>query len=125
MSGQVARTGRGVLVEDVARDERVSLRVLEAVGGRSGLWAPLLAGDRVVGTLMALDRADGPPVRAGPTCTLPRRSAAAPPRSRTPACTSAPPGGEHVAGAAGRHARDERLARLEEILSSSSTRWPS
>ena len=61
MSGQVARTGRGEIVEDVARDERVSLRVLEAVGGTAGLWAPLLAGDRVVGTLMALDRLDGCP----------------------------------------------------------------
>ena len=61
MPGQVAQTRRGMIVDDVAHDERVSLRVLEAVGGRVGLWAPLLAGDRVIGTLMALDRLDGTP----------------------------------------------------------------
>jgi GAF domain-containing protein len=53
--GAVARTGHGAIVEDVAHDERVHLSVLEAVGGRTGLWVPLLAGERVVGGLTALD----------------------------------------------------------------------
>ena len=59
MFGEVTRTGRAQIVPDVARDERVSLRVLEAVGGRTGLWAPLMAGQRVLGGLMALDPDSG------------------------------------------------------------------
>lgn len=59
MIGWVAASGRGEIVDDVAHDSRVSLRVLEAVGGRSGIWAPLMRGTRVVGCLMAFDRLAG------------------------------------------------------------------
>jgi len=59
MIGWIADRGHGEIVEDVAHDPRVSLRVLEAVGGRVGLWAPLTIGRRVVGCLMALDPASG------------------------------------------------------------------
>ncbi|MCC7372222.1 MAG: GAF domain-containing protein [Chloroflexi bacterium] len=59
MIGWVAAAGHGEIVEDVAHDSRVSLRVLEAVGGRSGIWAPLMRGSRVVGCLMAFDRQAG------------------------------------------------------------------
>ena len=41
MIGWVAEAGHGAIVDDVAHDDRVSLRVLEAVGGKTGLWAPL------------------------------------------------------------------------------------
>jgi GAF domain-containing protein/anti-sigma regulatory factor (Ser/Thr protein kinase) len=61
MVGWVANAGHGAIVADVAHDERVSLRVLEAVGGRSGLWAPLRTGSRVVGCIMAFDRLTGEP----------------------------------------------------------------
>ena len=46
MIGYVAESGHGAIVDDVAHDERVSLRVLEAVGGRMGLWAPLRVEER-------------------------------------------------------------------------------
>ncbi len=59
MLGHVALTGRAEIVEDVARDERVNLRVLQTTGGRTGLWAPLLAGERVVGGLVAFDPVGG------------------------------------------------------------------
>lgn len=59
MLGWVAQSGQGAIVEDVAHDDRVSLRVLEAVGGRMGLWAPLLVGSRIVGCIMAFDRQTG------------------------------------------------------------------
>ena len=59
MIGWVAAAGHGAIVDDVAHDTRVSLRVLEAVGGRSGLWAPLMVGTRVIGCLMAFDRVAG------------------------------------------------------------------
>jgi GAF domain-containing protein len=55
MIGWVAESGHGTIVNDVARDERVSLRVLEAVGGKTGLWAPLIIGHRSVGCIMAFD----------------------------------------------------------------------
>jgi GAF domain-containing protein len=55
MIGWVGAQGRGAVVEDLAHDDRVSLRVLEAVGGRVGLWAPLLSGPRVTGCIMAFD----------------------------------------------------------------------
>jgi GAF domain-containing protein len=55
MIGWVAESGSGAIVEDVAHDDRVSLRVLEAVGGRVGLWAPLRSGARVIGCIMAFD----------------------------------------------------------------------
>lgn len=61
MMGIVAERGRGEIVDDVAHDDRVSLRVLEAVGGRCGLWAPLVTGKRVVGSLMAMDPVNGGP----------------------------------------------------------------
>ena len=61
MIGWIAQAGHGALVDDVAHDERVSLRVLEAVGGRTGLWAPLRIGNRFVGCIMAFDRHDGQP----------------------------------------------------------------
>jgi signal transduction histidine kinase len=61
MIGWVARAGHGALVNDVANDERVSLGVLEAVGGRTGLWAPLRVGNRIVGCIMAFDRVGGQP----------------------------------------------------------------
>ena len=59
MIGWVAAAGHGEIVDDVAHDSRVSLRVLEAVGGRSGIWAPLMRGNHVVGCLMAFDRLAG------------------------------------------------------------------
>jgi GAF domain-containing protein len=59
MIGWVAARGHGMIVEDMAHDDRVSLRVLEAVGGRMGLWAPLRIGSRVVGCIMAFDRVTG------------------------------------------------------------------
>jgi GAF domain-containing protein len=59
MIGWVAAAGHGEIVDDVAHDTRVSLRVLEAVGGRSGIWAPLMRGTRVMGCLMAFDRQSG------------------------------------------------------------------
>ncbi len=59
MLGQVALTGRAEIVEDVARDERVNLRVLQTTGGRTGLWAPLLAGERAIGGLIAFDPVGG------------------------------------------------------------------
>jgi signal transduction histidine kinase len=37
----------------------VSLRVLEAVGGRVGLWAPLKSGARMIGCVMAFDPLSG------------------------------------------------------------------
>jgi GAF domain-containing protein len=55
MIGWVATNGRGAIVEDLAHDDRVSLRVLEAVGGRVGLWAPLRSGARVIGCIMVFD----------------------------------------------------------------------
>jgi GAF domain-containing protein len=61
MIGWVAREGHGAIVDDVAHDERVSLRVLEAVGGRAGLWAPLRTGHRFIGCIMAFDRLNGEP----------------------------------------------------------------
>jgi GAF domain-containing protein/two-component sensor histidine kinase len=61
MIGWVAREGHGAIVDDVAHDERVSLRVLEAVGGRAGLWAPLRTGHRFIGCIMAFDRLSGEP----------------------------------------------------------------
>jgi GAF domain-containing protein len=61
MLGWVAESGHGAIVEDVAHDDRVSLRVLEAVGGKSGLWAPLCIGSRIVGCLMVFDRLTGEP----------------------------------------------------------------
>jgi GAF domain-containing protein len=61
MIGWVVEAGRGAIVDDVAHDERVSLRVLEAVGGRTGLWAPLRIGNRCVGCIMAFDRLSGEP----------------------------------------------------------------
>jgi GAF domain-containing protein len=64
MVGWVASAGHGAIVDDVAHDERVSLRVLEAVGGRAGLWAPLRVGNRVVGCIMAFDRVTGAPFDA-------------------------------------------------------------
>ena len=59
MLGVVARTREAEIVEDLANDPRVNLRVLEAAGGRTGLWAPLVTGERVVGALMALDPTGG------------------------------------------------------------------
>jgi GAF domain-containing protein len=59
MVGWVAEAGHGAIVDDVAHDERVSLRVLEAVGGKNGLWAPLRIGSRVVGCIMAFDCLSG------------------------------------------------------------------
>src|SRR5688572_28919126 len=59
MIGWVAQRGSGAIVQDVAHDDRVSLRVLEAVGGRVGLWAPLLSGSRTIGCIMALDPLSG------------------------------------------------------------------
>jgi GAF domain-containing protein/anti-sigma regulatory factor (Ser/Thr protein kinase) len=59
MIGWVTESGRGAIVDDVAHDERVSLRVLEAVGGKMGLWAPLLVGSRIVGCIMVFDRQTG------------------------------------------------------------------
>ncbi|MCC6179291.1 MAG: GAF domain-containing sensor histidine kinase [Chloroflexi bacterium] len=59
MLGWVAAQKHAEILDDVAHDDRVSLRVLEAVGGQSGLWAPLLAGERVVGCLMAMDPMGG------------------------------------------------------------------
>lgn len=61
MIGWVAEAGHGALVDDVGHDARVSLRVLEAVGGRTGLWAPLRIGNRFVGCIMAFDRLGGEP----------------------------------------------------------------
>jgi len=61
MIGVVAGSGRGAIVDDLAHDDRVSLRVLEAVGGRQGLWAPLQGGTRVVGCIMVFDRQTGEP----------------------------------------------------------------
>ena len=55
MIGWVAQSGKGAVVEDLAHDDRVSLRVLEAVGGRVGLWAPLQSGSRAIGCIMAFD----------------------------------------------------------------------
>lgn len=59
MLGDVARARRAEIVEDVARDARVSLQLLEATGGRTGLWAPLLSGDRVVGAMLVMDPLSG------------------------------------------------------------------
>jgi len=59
MIGWVAENGRGAIIDDVAHDDRVSLRVLEAVGGRMGLWAPLRSGSRVIGCIMAFDPVAG------------------------------------------------------------------
>ena len=64
MVGVVAKSGRGAIVDDVAHDDRVSLRVLEAVGGRRGLWAPLRGGSRIIGCLMVFDRLTGEPFTA-------------------------------------------------------------
>jgi GAF domain-containing protein len=61
MMGWVGKVGHGAIIDDVAHDERVSLRVLEAVGGRYGMWAPLCVGTRVVGCIMVLDRLNGKP----------------------------------------------------------------
>ncbi|MGE3270211.1 MAG: GAF domain-containing protein [Chloroflexota bacterium] len=61
MIGWVSAARHGAIVDDVAHDTRVSLRVLEAVGGKSGLWAPLIVGSSVVGCLMAFDRIGGTP----------------------------------------------------------------
>jgi GAF domain-containing protein len=55
MIGWVAERGTGAIVDDLAHDDRVSLRVLEAVGGRVGLWAPLRSGARVIGCIMVFD----------------------------------------------------------------------
>jgi GAF domain-containing protein len=55
MIGWVAERGTGAIVDDLAHDDRVSLRVLEAVGGRVGLWAPLRSGTRVIGCIMVFD----------------------------------------------------------------------
>ena len=57
--GWVAQQRRGAIIDDVAHDGRVSLRVLEAVGGRVGLWAPLSRGTHVIGCIMALDPQSG------------------------------------------------------------------
>ncbi len=64
MMGWVAQVGHGAIIDDVAHDERVSLRVLEAVGGRHGMWAPLRVGTRAVGCIMTLDRLNGKPFDA-------------------------------------------------------------
>ena len=63
MIGWVGEAGHGAIVDDVAHDERVSLRVLEAVGGKTGLWAPLIVGRRIIGCIMAFDRLTGEDVR--------------------------------------------------------------
>jgi GAF domain-containing protein len=59
MIGWVSQAGHGAIIDDMAHDDRVSLRVLEAAGGRAGLWAPLRIGSRVVGCIMAFDRRTG------------------------------------------------------------------
>lgn len=55
LAGEVIRGRRVEIVGDVARDERVSLQILELTGGRTGLWSPLVVGPRAIGCIIALD----------------------------------------------------------------------
>ena len=74
MIGWVAEAGHGAIVDDVAHDDRVSLRVLEAVGGQDrALGAARRSAHRIVGCIMAFDPPDRRGVPRGRPAASPRR----------------------------------------------------
>lgn len=57
--GAVVAARKGEVVQDLAADPRTNLRVLEATGGRSGIYVPLMAAGRPIGCLAVVDAEDG------------------------------------------------------------------
>jgi signal transduction histidine kinase len=60
-AGRVFREGTSERVDSVLDDPGADPDLMRRVGAKTGLWVPLLARDRPIGVLMALDRRDADP----------------------------------------------------------------